>query len=355
MDKCSYFCRIIPKITLLKFNVVVSALLVFLIPFFATAQKDTIVAKNGDVIIGEVKGMTKSVLKMKTNYSDSDFAIEWNGIKQIKTKTTFLVTTTDANQYDGSLYSTNDNEVIVLHTNDTLANIPLSSIVYLRTLKSDFWSRLSASLALGYNFTKSNNSSQFSLRSTLGYETKNWMTNANFNTISATRDDAQAVDRTDASLSYRYFLRKDWFPLIEVNWLSNTEQNLKLRTVSRVGMGKYIMRNNKMYWGVQAGTSYNNESFSGPDAISQNSLEGFVGSELNLYNIGDLSLLTKAIAYPGITESGRIRFDGNIDLKYDLPLDFFVKVGVTVNYDNRSVTAASDTDYIFQTSFGWEL
>ena len=355
MDKCSYFCRIIPKITLLKFNVVVSALLVFLIPFFATAQKDTIVAKNGDVISGEVKGMTKSVLKMKTNYSDSDFAIEWNGIKQIKTKTTFLVTTTDANQYDGYLSSINDREVLVLHINDTLASIPLSSIVYLRTLKSDFWSRLSASLALGYNFTKSNNSSQFSLRSTLGYETKNWMTNANFNTISATRDDAQAVDRTDASLSYRYFLRKDWFPLIEVNWLSNTEQNLKLRTVSRVGMGKYIMRNNKMYWGVQAGTSYNNESFSGPDAISQNSLEGFVGSELNLYNIGDLSLLTKAIVYPGITESGRIRFDGNIDLKYDLPLDFFVKVGVTVNYDNRSVTAASDTDYIFQTSFGWEL
>ncbi len=299
--------------------------------------------------------MNKGVLKMKTNYSDSDFAIEWNGIKQIKTNTTFLITTTEGDQYDGFLRSIDEKDVVVFHESDTLATIPLSTIVYLRTLKSDFWSRLSASLALGYNFTKSNNSSQFSLRSTLGYETKNWMANASYNTISATPDDAQAVDRTDASLAYRYFLRKDWFPLVEVNWLSNTEQNLKLRTVSRVGMGKYIMRNNKMCWGVQAGTSYNNESFSGPEATSQNSLEGFVGSELNLYNIGDLSLLTKAIAYPGITEGGRIRFDGHLDVKYDLPLDFFIKVGVTVNYDNRSVMAASDTDYIFQTSFGWEL
>ncbi|WP_318641113.1 hypothetical protein [Flavobacterium ardleyense] len=74
-----------------------------------------------------------------------------------------------------------------------------------------------------------------------------------------------------------------------------------------------------------------------------------------LYNIGDLSLLSKAIAYPGITESGRIRFDGQVDVKYGLPLDFFIKVGITVNYDNRSVTTASDTDYIFQTSFAWEL
>lgn len=344
-----------PKRSTLKFKSLISALFILVSPFIVFAQKDTIVAKNGDVIIGEVKSMNKGVLKIKTNYSDSDFAIEWSGIKQIKTKTTFLITTTDAIQYDGFFRSIDDKDVLVINENDTLATIPLSTIVYLRTLKSDFWSRLSASLALGYNFTKSNNSSQFSLRSTLGYETKNWMANANFNTISATRDDAQAVDRTDAALSYRYFLRKDWFPLVEVNWLSNTEQNLKLRTVSRVGMGKYIMRNNKMYWGVQAGTSYNNESFSGPDAISQNSLEGFVGSELNLYNIGDLSLLTKAIAYPGITESGRIRFDGQLDVKYDLPLDFFVKVGVTVNYDNRYVTTASDTDYIFQTSFGWEL
>ena len=30
----------------------------------------------------------------------------------------------------------------------------------------------------------------------------------------------------------------------------------------------------------------------------KNSFEGYFGSELNLYDIGDLSILTKAVAYP---------------------------------------------------------
>lgn len=164
-----------------------------------------------------------------------------------------------------------------------------------------------------------------------------------------------AIRRIDAAIAYRYFLRKDWYPLVEVNWLSNTEQNIKLRTVTRLGMGKYILRNNQMYWEVQAGTSYNNESFTDGITGSQNSLEGFLGSELNLYDIGDLSLTTRIIAYPGITEAGRLRMDGVFDLQYDLPLDFFIKFGITVNYDNKSTLVATEYDYVIQTSFGWEL
>jgi hypothetical protein len=59
----------------------------------------------------------------------------------------------------------------------------------------------------------------------------------------------------------------------------------------------------------------------------KNSLEGYFGSELNLYDIGDLSILTKAVAYPSITESGRWRADFVFDTKYDLPLGFLYQIG----------------------------
>jgi hypothetical protein len=35
-------------------------------------------------------------------------------------------------------------------------------------------------------------------------------------------------------------------------------------------------------------------------------------------------------------------------------LDFFVKMGVSVNYDNRPAGDAPETDYVFNISFGWE-
>lgn len=333
-------------------------IVIFIITLFCFlnnyAQNDTIIANNGNIIVGEIKSMNKGVLKMKTVYSDSDFAIEWLKVKRLTSLRNFLISTTNGNRYDGKLKVVKAQNAIIHNQTDTLVTVTLKDIVFIRTVKSKFWDRLSASISLGFNFTKSNNFKQFSLRSNLGYEEKNWLINSTYNGISSSRDDANSVDRTDASLSYRYFLKHDWFPLAEVNWLSNTEQNLKLRTVSKLGIGKFISRTNTLYWGIQAGASYNNENFT-KDTNSQNSLEGFIGSELNMYNTGDLSLLTKVIAYPGITESGRFRLDGSMDLQYDLPLDFFIKLGFTVNYDNKAVVKNSELDYILQTTFGWEL
>ena len=98
----------------------------------------------------------------------------------------------------------------------------------------------------------------------------------------------------------------------------------------------------------------NNEKFSTDDEDRQ-SLEAFFGTELNLFDIGDLSILTNGYAYPSLTESGRWCADFGLDLKYDLPLDFYLKLGLNYNFDNRPVEGASETDYVFQLSFGWEL
>lgn len=320
------------------------------------AQNDTIVAINKDIIVGEIKGMDKAVIKIKTAYSDVDFAIEWNKIIGLSTQSKFLVYTVKNERFDGKLKVNKEKKLLIINDdNKVIATLNLKDIVYLRTLKTKFWDKVSAELSLGYNYTKSNNFTQFTLRTTLGYEAKKWSTEVNYNSIASNRNDATSVNRLDADVSYRFFLRNGWFPLGEINWLSNTEQNINLRTVTRLGIGKFIIRNNSLYWGIQAGTSYNNESFTDTNSNTQNSFEGFFGTELNLYDIGDFSLLGKAIAYPGISEAGRWRVDGSVNLQYDLPFDFFIKFGVTVNYDNKSVVLNSKYDYIFHSTFGWSL
>lgn len=47
-------------------------------------QSDTVVLSNGDEIVGEIKDMTKGVLTIETDYSDSDFKIEWEKFRGIK-------------------------------------------------------------------------------------------------------------------------------------------------------------------------------------------------------------------------------------------------------------------------------
>jgi hypothetical protein len=74
-----------------------------------------------------------------------------------------------------------------------------------------------------------------------------------------------------------------------------------------------------------------------------------------MFDVGDLNLFTGFTVYPSITEQGRVRADFKVDLKYDLPYDFFITLGFTNNFDNKPIEGASKNDYVFQTTFGWEL
>jgi hypothetical protein len=119
-------------------------------------------------------------------------------------------------------------------------------------------------------------------------------------------------------------------------------------------VGKYIVHTNRSYFSVGAGLSLNNESFTNKTS-SRTSLEGYLGTEVNLFDIGDFNLLSNLYVYPSFTESGRWRTDFKLDAKYDLPLDFYIKFGITVNYDNKPAEAGKETDYVYVFSVGWEL
>jgi len=129
---------------------------------------------------------------------------------------------------------------------------------------------------------------------------------------------------------------------------------LKLRSTTNLSFGHLFINSYRTYWATGIGLAYNYESFT-TDEPNEKSLEGLISTELNLFAYEDLSLLTSLRKYPSFTVSGRIRSDFKFDLKYDLPLDFFVKLGFTHNFDNKPVTGASSIDYIIQTTFGWEL
>jgi hypothetical protein len=318
-------------------------------------QKDSIVLSNGDCIVGEVKTMNKNVLIIETAYSDADFTVKWDGIKKINTKTFFLITLTDGSRLNGQLKSSTPGKVsIISDDGNPPREVKIDDIVILDDIDKGFWSQIHASVDVGLDLTKANDFRQLSIRSNIGYIAKRWQLDGTFNTLNSSQTDVQDIKRTDGGVTYKYFLPHDWYPVVSVEFLSNTELQLDLRYTSKLGLGKYVIHNNKMYWGFSLGANYNNENYSDDANPDRKSWEGFISSELNLFNMGDLSLLTQLVAFPSFTESGRWRTDFNIDTKYDLPLDFYIKLGYTLNFDNRPAEGSPNTDYVFHAGFGWE-
>ena len=321
----------------------------------ASQAQDSLVLKNGNVIVGELKSLDKGVLTIETAYSKNDFTIEWSGIKEIFSKSQFLVTLTNGTRVNGTFQSVEGGKkIIITDVSGTKTETTLEEMVYLKGLKSDFWSRAYASVDLGLSFTKANNLRQYNVRSKLGYLADKWQADIFYDDTRSKQDSVAETKRTEGGVAAKYFLQKDWYLASSLNFLSNTEQAIKLRTTGKVGGGRYLVHTNKQYWGLGAGLSFNNESFTN-NTESRSSLEGYFGSELNLFDIGDLSLLNSIFVYPSLTESGRWRTDVNLDVKYDLPLDFYIKTGFTLNYDNRPAIEGKETDYVLVFSIGWEL
>jgi hypothetical protein len=315
-------------------------------------SQDTVSFGNGDEIIGELKSLDRGVLVFETEYSDSDFKIEWSGVKNVSTATLFLITLSDGERLTGSI-TRGDSTGLTLNVDGKTITVPADKIVYLKSLDEGIWSQIYANIDVGLSLTKAKNLRQLNASAGLGYFGENWAWNAHINSLNSDQDSISSTKRTDGGVTANIFLPKDWFVTGSVDFLSNTEQLLDLRLNGRLGLGYYFVHTNRWYWSFAGGAAIISESYSnGEDG--KESMEGFIGTELNLFDIGDFNLFTKVVVYPGITEQGRIRTDFNTELKYDLPHDFYIKGGITVNYDNQPAVGASELDYVFNSGFGWE-
>jgi hypothetical protein len=333
------------KITLIIF-ILMASVLVY-------SQNDSLVLTNGDLIIGELKSMDRAVATIETDYSNKDFLIDWDGIKKIYTNTSYLINTSDGERFNGRIETSGDNKVTILLDDGGSKEVPFMDIVYLKSVDKGFFDKIDAFVDIGFDLAKANNVMTLSTRSGIDYTARTWSLGVNFNTNITTQKEGPNTNRTDGAITGRYFLPKSFYIPVSVNFLKSSELNLNSRWTVLAGAGYYFIRTNRMYWGADLGGAFNTENYT-PDSIADiNSFEGYLGTDLNLFDIGDFSLSTTARAYPSFTEKGRWRFDFNLDTKYDLPLEFYIKLGWSLNYDNQPVPGGSDLDYVIYTGFGW--
>jgi len=328
-----------------------------IILFFLTtgqvlSNADSLIFKNGNIVVGEIKGMERGVLEIDADYGDENFKIKWLNVKEIYTQTQFLIRL-NKNIHRGRLATLPNGKIEVISQDSTLITCSMEEIVYLTQIEEGFANRFSADIEVGFNLTRDQNLRQFSSRSSIGYKADRWLADASYNQLRSTQDEADDISRIDGEANLRYLLLRTWYGIMSYSVLSNNEQNLDLRNNIQVGVGKFLYSTNKSYWSVKIGYNHNNEQFTN-ESSSRNSSEAYFGTIINLYDVGDLELWAEYIGYSGLSDFKRYRSDTNIDVKYDLPLDFFIRTGFSINYDNQPAFGATNTSYILRTGIGWE-
>ena len=105
------------------------------------AQSDSLALKNGDVLVGEIKELSRGVITMETSYSDKDFQIEFNKVIRIHMKRNSLVILSGGDRRLGLVQSMQDGEVTITDDKGKAETLTIENVVELQEVYDNFWKR----------------------------------------------------------------------------------------------------------------------------------------------------------------------------------------------------------------------
>lgn len=297
----------------------------------AQAQKtDSVWIRNGDRITGEVKSLTRGLLKYSTDDLGT-ISIEWDKVDRISTTTLLEVQLRSGQKFYGHL-GLGPSGWLVLGV-DTLA---LAGIVAITPIDGNLLGRLNGYLDLGFSYQKANKTVQITTGGRVVYRGPTIETTLDFSTFLEDRDDADEISRLSSSLTERLLFSNRWSAGLVVGYDNNEELDLSGRA-RLVGFGaRTMVQSNHMEVRATGGLVLTRERYFTTDTTTTGS-EGLLGVSFRAfrYDRPKLDASIASSAYPSFTVGGRVRLQNDIRLSYELVKDFMLTLTVFDAFDSK--------------------
>ena len=337
---------------IIRIGVALIGLAAFISSAGVASAQDVVITTSGDRLVGEIKRVEKDVLTLSTDYSDVDFKIEWGKIASIESKRQFLVETFDGKRLSGSLALGPDKKPIVLIAGTSL---PLAEVSTVQPFERKFWSRFDSALDFGYSMTRTNSAKQLSLGTNLSYRDERYADALFANIFYSSQDNAPKTQRWEVANDFRRLLGTRWYVNTTQDFLNSEEQGLDLRTTIGGGGGRYLMRSSSQHLAVGGGVAWTNENYTDPTTPTKDSAEAYFGTEFMTERLKVTDLITSFTYYPSLTISSRYRLAYRFDLDFNLPGDWYLRIGFFDNYDSQPQPGFSKNDYGWSNAFGFKF
>jgi len=303
----------------------------------AHAQKtDSVWIRNGDRITGEVKSLSKGLLKYSTDDLGTVY-VEWDKVDRISSRATFEVQLRSGEKLFGTLGLARSGRLVL--GADTLL---LADIVRITSIKRRMLDRVTGYLDLGMTYQKAHNTLQVSSGAKATYRGPQAESIVEFSTFREERDDASETSRLTTSLTERLLFADRWAAGLAVGFERNEELDLAGRLRLMPFVGRMLMRSNHVDLVATAGLVGTRERYVTTDSASL-SVEGLLAATYSAFRY-DRPKLDAAITsqiYPSLSIRGRVRLQNDLRVSYELVKDFMATVTVFDSYDNKPQAAAA--------------
>jgi hypothetical protein len=315
--------------------------LLFASDSLAGSKIDTIFFQNGDRLTGEVKSLENNQLKLSTDDAKT-INVEWSKVDSVIILNNMRIVLEDGTIMYGKILTSGEaGKGYIWASEGDPALLELIRIVSLSLLEDRFFKRLKGTLSSGFSYVKASQVMQLSLNGSIDYQTEKNMVNLSYDGIFTQDPNTGYKQNQSGGTTFFRFLPKNWFLVSSLTLESNSELQLDLRTSLSMGGGNSIVNSNSTRLFVALGIQATRELSTGG---TQNNLEGLVAANYSVFIYDDpevsFSLSPKMI--PSLSNLGRVRFDIDSNLKWEIFNDFYLKWTFFYNFDNQPLTEGAE-------------
>ena len=331
---------------------IVVVFVLFLSASLAEAQKtDSVWIRNGDRITGEVKSLARALLKYSTDDLGT-ISIEWDKVDRISSNATFEIQMTSGIKHYGPLGLGPSGRVIL-----GLDTLLLAEIVAITPIKRTILARVDGYLDVGFSFQKANKTLQLTTGAKAVYRGPKTETALELTTFREDREDSPQTTRLTADLTQRFLIANLWGAGVAIGY----ERNEELDLAGRLRIGAFgtrtLSRNNHVeFWGI-AGPVVTREHYFSTDSTPV-SLEGLIGVVFSAfrYDSPKLNASVNSQLFPSFTIQGRVRWENDLRVSYELVKDFMLTVTLFDSFDNKPQSeGAPKNDYGTTLAISWSF
>lgn len=315
---------------------------------------DTVTTTDGSVLIGEIKSMELATLNLGTDAAGT-LSIEWRHITGLKSSFEYRIELAGGAEHFGSIGLSEKPGRMSIHSETGKLDVALSDVFEIVPIEHGFWQRLDGSVNFGFNYTQSNNATQFNFSGNANYRSRKNYGSLSGQSIFSDQDGGDATNQHYLQFLVAQVAKKQWgtFELGQVQ--SNPDQGYDRRYVAGGGASNFLVESSHNFLGLILGAVYNREYVTGSPEID-NSAEAIAGISYQLFKHSSHSpkLQVSLQAFPSLTDGPRWRANFNFNISWKVFKDFQFSFQVNNQYDSKPPGEDSaDNDMSAVTSLGY--
>ena len=275
----------------------------------------------------------------------------------MSSKFAFAVEKIGGAKFYGVIATSSDGVNLIVGTGTAIEQIPMNEVERISRYSWSFWNRINGNLSVGFTYTKASDTTVGSVNFNSNYRSSTIEGALNFSSNTTKTESGGDTYRAALSGNVLFVSQSRNFWGLVGSLERDQELGVNARLVAGPVVGrKFIQRSFTSLTGV-AGLVVDQESITG-DSGQHTSLEAVLGANWRVFKFTDPETqLTLGISvYPSLTESDRLRGNGNLILTHKVAGDF--TLGVTAYWSADSYPpdpTAAKSDYGVTLNLGYSF